>query len=351
MVRTLHANAGTDAPQGTREINISLFGWTAHFSVSIGALGAAVILTLTILLMVAVLLAVVARHRRREAEAANRKLENEIRERERVQEEINNLNADLERIVAERTEQLRDANKQLEAFSYSVAHDLKAPLRAINGFCHILMEDYGSQLDGEAQRYLNSIARGAETMGNLITALLEFSRQGLKEMTLSHIDMNDLVGSVLEELRRTITERKVEWKLQSLPPIRGDRAMIRQVWVNLLSNAIKFTQPKENALVEVGCSERGADQNTYYVKDNGAGFDMQFVGKLFGMFQRLHATEKFQGTGLGLSIVQRVVQRHGGRVWAEGKVNEGATFHFTLPAEEENHRKTAQSASCERQLS
>lgn len=351
MARTLQANAGADASQRTREINISLFGRTAHFEISIGALGAAVILTLTILLGVAVFLAVIAYRRKREAEAANRKLETEIGERKRAEDEVNKLNTDLERIVAERTEQLRNANRQLEAFSYSVAHDLKSPLRAINGFCHILMEDYGPQLDGEAQRYLNSIARGAETMGNLITALLEFSRQGLKEMTLSRIDMNELVGSVLEELQRITAERRLEWKLQPLPPVRGDRAMIRQVWVNLLSNAIKFTEPKDNALVEVGCSERGADQNTYYVKDNGAGFDMQFVGKLFGIFQRLHATEKFQGTGLGLSIVQRVVQRHGGRVWAEGKVNEGATFHFTLPAEEENHRKTAQSVSRERQPS
>lgn len=204
----------------------------------------------------------------------------------------------------------------------------------------------GPSFDGEAQRYLRSIGLGVQTMNNLINDLLEFSRQGLKEMTLSDIDMGELVGSVFEELQRSTPERKIDWRLEPLPPVHGDRAMLRQVWINLLSNAIKFTEPTANALVEVGCSETSAQQNTYYVKDNGAGFDMRYAEKLFGIFQRLHSKEQFQGTGLGLSIVQRVVQRHGGRVWAEGKVNEGATFHFTLPAQEEKQKlQRARSAS------
>ncbi len=307
----------------THELTLTLFGRTGHLRLSVGLLGLAVILILAILLAVAVVLAVIARRRAREAQ--------------RAQEELNQLNADLERHVAERTQQLQDANKQLESFSYSVAHDLKAPLRAIGGFSKILMEDCPSQLDEEAQRYLQSIVGGAQRMGKLIEDLLAFSRQGRKEMTPSDIDMDELAKSVFEELRSATPERKLECRLQPLSPARGDRAMIRQVWVNLLSNAIKFTGPKDIASIEVGCSPNGADQNTYYVKDNGAGFDMEYAGKLFGVFQRLHSGQEFEGTGVGLAIVQRVVQRHGGRVWAEGKVNQGATFHFTLPAEGNHH--------------
>jgi signal transduction histidine kinase len=243
---------------------------------------------------------------------------------------------ELEHRVQERTAQLQDANRQLESFSYSVAHDLRAPLRAISGFSKMLVEDHGSALDGKAQHYLQSIGRGVQTMNNLINDLLEFSRQGLKEMALCDIEMGELVSSVFEELQRATPDRKLEWRLETtLPAVHGDRAMIRQVWVNLLSNAIKFTGAKDNALVKIGCSEEGAQQNTYYIKDNGAGFDMRYAQKLFGIFQRLHSADSFQGTGVGLSIVQRVVQRHGGRVWAEGKVNQGATFHFALPAAEE----------------
>jgi light-regulated signal transduction histidine kinase (bacteriophytochrome) len=277
-----------------------------------------------------------ARRRAKEAEGANRKLASEIAERVRAQDELNELNADLERRVAQRTQQLLDANNQIEAFSYSIAHDLKAPLRAISGFSRIVMEDYGPKLEGEGQRHLQSIVSGAQRMGRLIEDLLAFSRQGRKEMTPSDVDMGELARSVFEELRSAAPERKIEWRLQPLRPARGDRAMIRQVWVNLLSNAMKFTQGKDNAFVEVGCSRNGSDHYVYYVKDNGAGFDMEYAGRLFGVFQRLHSEQEFEGTGVGLAMVQRVVQRHGGRVWAEGKVNLGATFHFTLPAEGEH---------------
>jgi light-regulated signal transduction histidine kinase (bacteriophytochrome) len=319
--------------QTTHELTFTLFGRTGHLYLTVGMLGMVIIVTLAVLLSVAAALAVLARRRAKEAEGANRKLASEIAERMRAQDELDKLNADLERRVAERTQQLLDANKQLEAFSYSVAHDLKAPLRAISGFSRIVMEDYGAKLDGGAQRHLQSIVGGAQRMGRMIEDLLAFSRQGNKEMTPSDIDMGELARSVFEELKGAAPEHKIEWRLQPLRPARGDRAMIRQVWVNLLSNAMKFTQPRDKARIEVGCSQNGSDRNIYYVKDNGAGFNMEHSGRLFGVFQRLHSGQEFEGTGIGLAIVQRVVQRHGGRVWAEGKVNEGATFHFTLPTE------------------
>jgi light-regulated signal transduction histidine kinase (bacteriophytochrome) len=335
------ATPGAAGPTKTYALNLG----PVHLNLTVGAMGVLVIFLLTISFVAAVLFAVIAIRRRRQAEAANRELTQQVKERKRAEEEVNQLNADLEHRVAHQTAQLRDANQQLEAFSYSIAHDLKAPLRAISGFSTMLMEDYGPKLDGEALRYVRTIGSSVNAMRQLIDDLLEFSRHGFKEMELSGIDMNELVSSVLGELQRATPERQIEWRLQPLPPVHGDRAMIRQVWVNLLSNAIKFSGRTGNAWVEVGCSDTGEQQNTYYVKDNGAGFDMKHVDKLFGIFQRLHSAKQFEGTGVGLSIVQRVVQRHGGRVWAEAKVNEGATFHFTLPAQSETNLPKARSAS------
>jgi light-regulated signal transduction histidine kinase (bacteriophytochrome) len=320
-------------PQTAHDLSLTLFGRTGHLYLTTGMLSIGIIVTLAVLLAVALVLAAFARRRAREAQSANRKLASEIAERVRAQDELNELNVDLERRVAERTQQLQEANNQLEAFSYSVAHDLKAPLHAISGFSRIVIEDYGPKLDEDLQRHLQSIASGAQRMETLIEDLLAFSRQGRKEMTPSDIEMGELAASVFEELRSAVPERKIELNLQPLRPARGDRAMIRQVLVNQLSNAMKFTQGKDNTCIEVGCSQNGSDHNIYYVKDNGAGFDMKYSGKLFGVFQRLHSGQEFEGTGVGLAIVQRVVQRHGGRVWAEGKVNVGTTFHFTLPAE------------------
>ncbi len=229
----------------------------------------------------------------------------------------------------ERTEELAALNKELEAFSYSVSHDLRSPLRAIDGFSSILLEDYSGTLDAKGKRLLNIIRTNTQKMGQLIDDLLAFARLGRQHMKLTVINMAELTKAVFDELASRSPERKLELHVKTLPPAQGDPAMIRQVFVNLLSNAIKFTRYRDPTVIEVG--HRVDDRSSvYYVKDNGAGFDMQYVHKLFGVFQRLHTSEQFEGTGVGLAIVQQIIQRHGGRVWAEGKVNEGATISFTL---------------------
>ena len=253
----------------------------------------------------------------------------DITERKRTEQAIRQLNAELET----QTEQLQAANKELEAFSYSVSHDLRAPLRAIDGYTRILVEDYGSKLDDEGKRVCDVISREAQRMGQLIDDLLAFSRLGRKEMFSSKVDMETLADSVLEELLKGETRERLEIDLGKLPSAKGDSSLIRQVWVNLLSNAIKFTSKKERAIIKVG-SEQTEDETIYYVRDNGAGFDMEYGNKLFGVFQRLHSENEFSGTGVGLAIVQRVIRRHGGRVWAEGTVEKGATFYFALPQKE-----------------
>ncbi len=227
-------------------------------------------------------------------------------------------------------EEILKSNKELEAFSYSVSHDLRAPLRAIDGFTQILVEDYNEKLDDEGRRITSVIRTSAVQMGKLIDDLLSFSRLGRKEITKSPVGMEALVDETYTELRKSSQDRNIEFILDKIPEAKADRDMMRVVWTNLLSNAIKFTGKTNNAKIEVGSKIDGANI-TYYVKDNGAGFDMQYIDKLFGVFQRLHSTEEFEGTGVGLANVKRVVERHGGKVWAEGKVGEGATMYFTLP--------------------
>jgi signal transduction histidine kinase len=225
--------------------------------------------------------------------------------------------------------QLQSSNKELEAFSYSVSHDLRAPLRAVNGFAGIVLEDFGAQLPEEGRSHLERIRAGALRMGALIDDLLAFSRLSRQAVNRQNVNTVKLVQNVLDELKPQRDGRQIEIKIGELPACHGDAALLKQIWVNLISNAIKYTRGREPAIVEIGCA-RENNENAFFVRDNGAGFDMQYANKLFGVFQRLHREDEFEGTGVGLAIVQRIVHRHAGRVWAKAEVNHGATFYFTI---------------------
>jgi signal transduction histidine kinase len=247
-------------------------------------------------------------------------------------ETIRQLNADLEQRVIERTTQLEAANRELEAFSYSVSHDLRTPLRAIDGFSQVVLKQFGPQLPEDGRRYLQTIRAGAQKMGALIDDLLAFARLNRQELTKRSFDTGKLVRNALEELGSPWPERKVEVRLGELPASSGDPALLKQVWLNLLSNALKYTRKRESAVLEIGCIKtHGVDE--FFVRDNGSGFDMRYADKLFGVFQRYHRAEDYEGTGVGLAIVQRIIHRHGGRIWADAAVDKGATFCFTLEKE------------------
>jgi signal transduction histidine kinase len=250
----------------------------------------------------------------------------------RMVAQIQELNRNLEKRVVERTAQLEAANKELEAFSYSVSHDLRAPLRHIDGFAGLLAKSSGETMDEKGKRYISTISAAAKQMGRLIDDLLAFSRTGRTELNKAPVDMDALVAEVVRDGRFDRNGRAIEWRVASLPHVEADSAMLRQVWANLLENAVKYSSKSEHACVEIGTySDPAAGEYTFFVRDNGVGFDMQYVDKLFGVFQRLHAQTEFEGTGIGLANVRRIVFRHGGRTWAEGAIGKGATIYFTLP--------------------
>jgi PAS domain S-box-containing protein len=251
---------------------------------------------------------------------------NDITERKRREQEINALNEEL----GKRTAELQVSNKELEAFAYSISHDLRAPLRHMAGFTELLQKNTASLLNEKSQRYVTMILESAKRMGNLIDDLLAFSRIGRAETHNSMVSLEQLVQEALSEVRQDTAGRNVVWRVGALPSWYGDRSMLRLVLVNLISNAVKFTRTRPKAEIEIGCTDQKQDEVVLFVRDNGVGFDMKYVNKLFGVFQRLHTTEAFEGTGIGLATVQRIVHRHGGRVWAEGLVDQGATFYFSL---------------------
>jgi len=252
------------------------------------------------------------------------------RELKQAEDDIRKLNDELEQKVIERTAQLEAVNKELGSFSYSVSHDLRAPIRAINGYTKILQEDYADKFDADGVKVLQTIIRNSKKMGELIDDLLAFSKLGRKQVTVSAVDMNELVTIVREELLFEDGENIPVFDVKILPPAKGDKSLIKQVWINLISNALKYSRKKNKTTVEIGAYEQN-NLIVYYVKDAGAGFDMQYYDKLFGVFQRLHSHEEFDGTGIGLAIVQKIIHRHKGTVWAESALNEGTCFYFSLP--------------------
>lgn len=252
---------------------------------------------------------------------------NDITERKRGEEEVRNLNEQL----GNRTTELETINKELEAFAYSVSHDLRAPLRHIVGYGELLQKNASALLDEKGRRYMVTILESAKRMGTLIDDLLAFSRIGRTETRETMVSLEQLVKEVQSEFRQETDGRDITWRVGALPDFYGDRSMLKLALVNLISNAVKFTRTRPQSEIEIGCEDRPKNGMVVFIRDNGVGFDMKYVNKLFGVFQRLHRAEEFEGTGIGLATVQRIIHRHGGKVWAEGLIGRGATFYLSLP--------------------
>jgi signal transduction histidine kinase len=262
-------------------------------------------------------------------EARNRQvaiLFRDITDRKAAEALIEQLNAELR----QRAAQLEEANKELESFSYSVSHDLRAPLRHIHGYAEMLQRSTDGQLSEQARRYLTTITEASVEMGQLIDDLLAFSRTSRTEVRASRVPLDELVDETIRGLEMATKDRHIVWQTVPLPPVVADRSLLKHVLANVIGNAVKYSRMRDPARIEIGCAGEEEGQLILFVRDNGAGFDMQYAHKLFGVFQRLHRADEFEGTGIGLATVRRIVARHGGRVWAEGAVNEGATFYFTL---------------------
>ncbi len=261
---------------------------------------------------------------------SNRSIKTALRQAKEAETAIRQSRDELEARVQERTAELRKVNNELDAFSFSVSHDLRRPLRTVAGFADLLVSAYAGKLPGEAQELLAGIKDGTLRMNQLIDDLLNLSRIDRQPLVPRSVNLTALARKTIDELRAEQQGREMDIRVADLPDCMGDPALLRQVFVNLLSNAMKFTGKRPVAFIEVGFNTEGK-QTIYFVRDNGAGFDMQYAGKLFGVFQRMHSSETFAGTGVGLSIVQRIIRRHGGKIWAEAAVDHGATFYFTLP--------------------
>jgi len=250
-------------------------------------------------------------------------------ERERADQQIRRFNEELEQRVKLRTAELEAANNELEAFSYSVSHDLRAPLRHVDGFSRILIESQGNKMSEDGQRYLREILDATQRMAGMIEDLLRLAQIGRQELKLQKTNIRDLIDDVLAGLKSEVCERRIEWKVGALPSLECDRGLIKQVLTNLVGNSVKYTRPCDIAVIEIG-QMAGEEHPVIFVRDNGAGFEMKYADKLFGAFQRLHRQDEFEGTGVGLATVQRIIRRHGGRIWAEAEPQKGATFYFTL---------------------
>ena len=278
-----------------------------------------------------------AQIRRKQFEDENRRIREELLRNEldateaRAARELAETRAILVEELERKNEELEAANKELDAFSFSISHDLRSPLRAVNGFSSLLVRDHAVHMSLEAQRLLQNVTAAAQRIDQLIQDLLRFSRLARQPLTKKVVRVAGLVQQVLGELNKEQPERHVDIRLGELPEVMADGALLKQVFTNLLSNAFKFTRDREPAIVEIGC-QRDNEGNVFLVRDNGAGFDMQYASRLFGVFQRLHSQDQFAGTGVGLSLVQRIINRHGGRIWAEAEVEKGATFYFSLPS-------------------